>query len=287
MSLHVRPAVAADAEPCGRVIYAAFKDVDERHGFTTLFTQPEHAVRAARIFIELASMHGLVAEDDGRIVGSVFLDVGDPIKSVALISVDPEVQRRTVGRRLMEAAIELVGHARGVRLVQEAFNTHAMGLYAALGFEVKEPLAAMVGRPRSQPPAGTTLKPITPADVEECAALCRRVHGIDRSTDLQDAIKLFAPTALVRAGRIVAYSYLVFGGGLAWGVAETPDDLETLLLGLGASAPAPLRFNVPTRDTRLLRWCLGQGMRIDRPLTLMARGWYQEPQGPYFPSGFY
>jgi len=173
MSLHVRPAVAADADPCGRVIYAAFKDVDERNGFTTLFTQPEHAVRVAQIFIELASIHGLVAEDDGRIVGSVFLDVGDPIKSVALISVDPEAQRRGVGRRLMEAAIEHLGRARGVRLVQEAFNTHAMGLYAALGFEVKEPLAAMVGRPRSQPPAGTTLKPITSADVEEWMAAQR------------------------------------------------------------------------------------------------------------------
>jgi GNAT superfamily N-acetyltransferase len=287
MSFHLRPAVAADAEPCGRVFYAAFKDVDERHGFTTLFTQPEHATKVARIFIELASMHGIVAEDAGQILGSVFLDHGDPIKSVALIAVDPGAQRRGVGRRLMEAAIERAGPARGVRLVQEAFNTHAMGLYAALGFEVKEPLAAMIGRPRSQPPAGLTLKPIVAADVEECAALCRRVHGIDRTADLQDAIKLFTPTAIVRGGRIVAYSYLVFGGSLAWGVAETPEDLEALILALGASASAPLRFNVPTRDTRLFRWCLSQGMRIDRPLTLMARGWYQEPQGSYFPSGFY
>ena len=70
-------------------------------------------------------------------------------------------------------------------------------------------------------------------------------------------------------------------------MAETHDDLETLLLVLAASASAPLRFNLPTRDAALFRWGLDQGMRIERPLTLMARGWYQEPRGPYFPSGFY
>jgi ribosomal protein S18 acetylase RimI-like enzyme len=287
MILALRPAVSTDADACGRVIYAAFKDIDERHGFTALFTKPEHATNVARTFIDRTSMHSIVAEEDGRLVGAVFVDEGDPIKSVALIAVEPGFQRRGVGRRLMTAAIERAGPALGVRLVQEAFNTHAMGLYVALGFEVKEPLAVMVGRPRSRPPAGIVLKPLAPADLEECATLCRRVHGIDRSIDLRDAMKLFAPTGVVRGGRIVAYTYLVFGGGLAWGVAETHDDLEALLLALGASAPAPLRFNVPSRDTRLFRWCLSQGMRIDRPLTLMARGWYQEPRGPYLPSGFY
>ena len=287
MSLQLRPAVGADAAECGRVIYAAFKDVDERHGFTSGFTSAEHGTHVAKLFIELASIHGIVAADDGRLLGSVFLDQGDPIKSVGLIAVDPACQRTGIGRRLMEAAIAHAGDARGVRLVQEAFNTHAMGLYASLGFEVKEPLAVMTGRPRSLPPPGTTSRMITAADLDECAALCRRVHGVDRTVDLEDALTLFTPTAVVRDGRIVAYSYIVWGGNLAWGVAETPADLETLLLVLGAAASAPLRFNVPTRDTRLFRWCLDQGLRIDRPLTLMARGWYQEPRGPAFPSGFY
>ena len=287
MTVRLRPAIVADADACGRVIYAAFKDVDERHGFTSLFTSVQQATHVAKLFSELASMHGMVADDDGRVLGSAFLDEGDPIKSVALISVDPACQRQAIGRRLMQAAIARAGDARSVRLVQEAFNTHAMGLYASLGFEVKEPLVSMMGRPQSMPPAGTTSRMITTADLDECAALCRRVHGVDRTVDLQDAIKLFTPTALVRDGRIAAYSYLVYGGSLAWGVAESHDDLEALLLVLGGAASAPLRFNVPTRDTRLFRWCLAHGMRIDRPLTLMARGWYQEPRGPYFPSGFY
>ena len=38
MTVRLRPAIVADADACGRIIYAAFKDVDERHGFTSLFT---------------------------------------------------------------------------------------------------------------------------------------------------------------------------------------------------------------------------------------------------------
>jgi len=287
MALRLRPTVAADVAACGRVIYAAFKDVDERHGFAPGFTSLEQATDVARIFVSLDTMVNLVAEDEERIVGAVFVDRGDPVKSIGLIAVDPTSQRRGVGRKLIEAGIAYAGDARGIRLVQEAFNTHAMGLYASLGFEVREPLVVITGRPRTHPTSDVVSRPLTGQDLDACAELCRRVHGVDRTADLKDALTLFKPAAIVREGRIVAYSYIVWGGSLAWGVAETPEDMEALLLVLGEMATAPLRFNLPTRDTRLFRWCLAQGMRIERPLTLMAHGWYQEPRGPYFPSGFY
>jgi GNAT superfamily N-acetyltransferase len=287
MSLELRPAVVSDAEACGRVIHAAFKDVDERYGFHSLFQSVDQATHVAKLFIDLASIHGIVAVEGGDLRGVVFLDRGDPIKSIGLIAVDPAGQRQAVGRRLMLAAIDYAGDVRGIRLVQAAFNVHAMGLYASLGFAVKEPLVAITGRPRSLPPPTATSRPITSEDLGACAALCERVHGVNRTVDLQDALALFKPVAIVREGRIVAYTYTVHAGSLAWGVAESPDDLETLLLVLGATVPAPLRFNLPTRDARLFRWCLDQGLRIDRPLTLMARGWYQDPRGSYFPSGFY
>lgn len=277
----------SDAEACGRVVHAAFKDVDDGHGFPSLFQSVDQATHIAKLFIDLASVHGIVAVEGADLRGVVFLDRGDPIKSIGLIAVDPVCQRQAVGRRLMQAAIDYAGNVRGIRLVQEAFNTHAMGLYASLGFEVKEPLVVITGRPRSLPPRTVTSRPITSADLGVCAALCESVHGVNRTVDLQDALALFRPMAIVRDGRIVAYSYAFHAGSLAWGVAETADDLETLLLVFGATASTPLRFNLPTRDTRLFRWCLDQGLRIERPLTLMARGWYQEPRGSYFPSGFY
>ena len=85
----------------------------------------------------------------------------------------------------------------------------------------------------------------------------------------------------------MAYTYAVFGGSLAWGVAESEADMRALLLGVAAATAAPLALLVPTRQPSLLRWCLAEGLRAEKPLTLMAMGKYQEPQGCYFPSGIY
>ena len=52
-----------------------------------------------------------------------------------------------VGRRLMEAVLERANGAAGIRLLQDAFNMRSLALYASLGFEVREPVLVMTGRP--------------------------------------------------------------------------------------------------------------------------------------------
>ena len=283
----LRRAVAADVAACARIVYDAFTAIGEAHRFPPSFPSLEAATRVSKFFIDLPAIWSLIAEHDGRPVGAVFVDEGDEIRGVALIAVDPAVQQRGIGRRLMEAALERTRGAAGVRLVQEAYNTLAMSLYASLGFEVKEPLLRMTGRPRSAPRPGLEVRAFGPDRLEECARLCARVHGVDRSGDLRDAFGVFSPFAALRDGRIVAYTYAVFGGSLAWGVAESEADMRALLLGVAAATAAPLALLVPTRQPSLLRWCLAEGLRAEKPLTLMAMGKYQEPQGCYFPSGIY
>ena len=63
--------------------------------------------------------------------------------------------------------------------------------------------------------------------------------------------------------------------------------MRALLTGIGSATDAPVAFLVPIRQASLVRWCLNEGFRIEKPLTLMAMGQYQDPQGCYFPSGFY
>ena len=46
-------------------------------------------------------------------------------------------------------------------------------------------------------------------------------------------------------------------------------------------------FLLPTRNGALLRWCLGLGLRIVQPMTLMTMGLYNEPQGAYLASILY
>jgi hypothetical protein len=52
-------------------------------------------------------------------------------------------------------------------------------------------------------------------------------------------------------------------------------------------SPEPLSLLLPTRQANLFRWCLHQGMRAIKPMTLMTMGRYQEPEGCYFPSVLY
>src|ERR671921_260495 len=145
MEISLRPAAPGDAGECGRIIYEAFKGVSGRHGFRPDFPSVEAATGFAEHFIADPSVYGVVAEGGGRVVGSNFISEWDAIRGVGPITVDPEVQARGTGRRLMEAVIERGRGAAGVRLVQDSFNTASLSLYAGLGFDVKEPLALMEG----------------------------------------------------------------------------------------------------------------------------------------------
>lgn len=71
------------------------------------------------------------------------------------------------------------------------------------------------------------------------------------------------------------------------GVAETKEDMKTLLLGAARIAKQPISLLMPARRAALFRWCLTQVFRVTRPMTLMTIGEYREPQGSYFPSVLY
>jgi GNAT superfamily N-acetyltransferase len=289
MRVHIRRPTNADIEACGRVIYDAFKGIADHHGFPPDFYSVQATMRVASFFIDHPSIFSVVAEVEGEVVGTSFLDERDAIHGVGGVAVDPPLQGRGIGRRLIEAVLARGRSAVGIRLVQEAYNTSSMSLYAALGFEIKEPLVSVRGKPKSQRLARSEVRPMVSADLETCAALCRSIHGYERTHELHDALHA-APVSSafvsLRQGRIVAYTYTVFRN-LAHGVAETETDMRALILGVGATRAEPFAFFLPTRQASLFRWCLSEGFRVVKPATLMAIGAYQEPRGCYFPSGLY
>jgi len=229
---------------------------------------------------------GVVAEADGRLVGSNFLDERDTFAAVGPITVDPAYQGHGVGRRLMQEVIDRARErgAPGVRLVQDAFNRTSMSLYTSLGFDVKEPLALMHGAPTGQPTPGVEARPMRDDDLDACAAICRSVHGFDRTNELRDAIRHARPFVLVRGGRLRAYASATNFPLLSHGVAETEQDLRELLIAVPALIGQPTGLLLPTRQSSLFRWALAAGLRIVKPMTLMAMGEYQDPQGAFFPS---
>jgi len=287
MNITVRPAVATDGEACGRIIHEAFKGVADRYGFPPHFPTAQLAIQRAHHCINHPSVYGVVAEREGQIIGSNFLDERDPIRGLGPVTVDPSVQVRGIGRRLMEAVLERARSAVGVRLVQDSFNMLSVSLYASLGFEVKEPLLLMRGKPNGKLPSGIVLRPLEEDDLSECAALCRRVHGFDRLNELRDALKALSPLVAVREGRITAYALALHRWPLNHAVADTEEDMKALLLTAGATNSEPLSFLLPVRHGNLFRWCLSEGFRAVMPMMLMTMGIYQEPDGCYFPSVLY
>jgi GNAT superfamily N-acetyltransferase len=232
---------------------------------------------------------GVVAEADGQIIGSNFLDERGPIKGVGPITIDPEAQGHGVGRRLLEAVMARGADARGIRLFQDSFNMQSLSLYASLGFEVREPAVVMSGAPKSLPPSGTQVRPLEVDDLEECERLCIGVHGFERTSELRDAIQTpaLSPFVAVRDGRITAYATTVTFFPAAHGVAETEDDLCALIAGALTAGEEPASFLLPTRQADLFRWCLNQGMRPVKPMTYMTIGEYREPAGGWIPSVLY
>ncbi len=286
MNLNLRPPGAADHPDIGRIVFEAFKSIAERHNFPLDFPVPEAATGLTALFANNPAIFGVVAELDGKVVGSNFLDQRDPIAAVGPITVDPAVHGKGIGRRLMEAVMERArsSAAPGIRLVQDAFNTTSMSLYTSLGFNAREPLALMRGKVTVASANAVEARLMEEKDLDACGKLCRSIHGYERTNELRDAIKMFKPYVLLRDGKVAAYSSAPTFWPLNHGVGRTGTDLEDLMTAASAASSEPLMLLVPIRRADFFRWCLANGLRVVKPMTLMAMGDYREPAGAFYPS---
>ncbi len=284
--VRLREATPDDAQACGRILYEAFHGIATQRGFPDDFPNAEFAaIVIAHLAGDRDGHFGVVAECDGEIVGSNFISEHDPIRGVGPISVSPGAQGAGVGRRLMEAVIEHGRGGAGIRLLQDAHNSVSMSLYAQLGFDVKEPVARMMGEGLGGAPEGFEVRPLEAADLPACERVCLAVHGFARTRELSAAIEgpIATPIGVLRDGRLTGYATSLLRWSLAHGVAETEEDMRALIAGGGD----PVDFLVPTRQAGLFRWCLARGLRVIKPMTLMAMGDYHEPRGAWFPSAGY
>ena len=285
MSVEIREMRPEDVETCGRICHEAFKDIAGRHNFRPDFPTPESAIQLTEALFSSPQVYSVVAESDGRVVGSNHLWEYDEIRAVGPITVDTRAQAKGAGRKLMESVVERGQSGRGVRLVQDAFNAASLSLYASLGFDVKEPLVLIEGALKGELPAGTEVRAIREEDFDECAELCRRVHGFERTNELKNTPPFLTSFVAVRDGRVTAYASAPHFWALNHAVAESEEDMRALLTGAGnLSGEQPLSLLLPTRQTDLFRWCLKNGMRVLKPMTLMTMGDYHEPRGCYLPS---
>jgi predicted N-acetyltransferase YhbS len=285
MKLQIREATPADASECGRICYEAFGAIADAHNFPRDFPSVDIAIGAISGMIEHPGFFGVVAEDEGRILGSNFLDERSIIAGVGPITVDPDGQDRRVGLALMNAVLERSAQRRapGVRLLQSAYHNRSMSLYAKLGFDVREGFAVMQGKPLGLKISGYDVRAATEDDIARCDALCVGVHGHDRGGEVRDAVAQGSASVVERHGRITGYTTGVAFFGHS--IAETNDDLLALI-GAAQEFAGP-GFLVPMRNGDLLRWCLAHELRVAMMMNLMTVGLYQEPRGAYLASVLY
>jgi hypothetical protein len=224
----------------------------------------------------------VVAESGGRIVGSNCLDERSLIAGIGPITIDPGAQNLGVGRKLMQAVMDRARERQpaGMRLVQAAYHNRSLSLYTTLGFDVREPLSCVQGRPLDRNVPGCVVRPAQPRDLEACNALSDRVHGFDRGTELSDGIQQKTACVVERAGCITGYATALAFSGHA--TAENNLDMQALIASAESfGGPGIL---VPSRNSALLRWCLANGLQVVQPMTLMSIGLYNEPVGAWLPS---
>ena len=291
MTIKIRPMQQEDVETCGRICHAAFGDIGARHNFRHDFQDDETAIQLMQALCADPQMFSVVAEDDGKVIGSNFLCEYDAIHAVGPITVDPNAQAKGAGRMLMEAVIErgkqrmMEKSAAGIRLVQDTFNATSLSLYTSLGFDVREPLALIEGELHGDVPPDVTVRAIKEDDYESCAELCRVVHVFDRLNELKHAPPFVTSFVAIRDGRITAYASAPQVWTMNHAVAETKSDMEALLTGAANLLEGQrVSFLLPMRQSRLFRWCLRKGLRVVKPLTLMSMGEYHEPRSCYLPS---
>ncbi len=280
--LLLRTGKPEDAEAYGQICYQAFKAISAAHHYPPDFPSPDIAIGLFNYLLTNETVYSVMAEIDGRPAGSNFLFESDSVFGIGPITVDPDLQNASVGRKLMNAVMEPAARkkAAGVRLVQAAYHNRSLSLYAKLGFDVKEPLSVMQGPALNLTIPGYIVRKATKDDVKAADQLALRIHGHHRHEELLQAIQAGNASVVECKGQITGYTTGI--GFFSHSVAATNNDIMALI-GAAANFSGP-GFLLPSRNTDLLRWCLLKGLKIIQPMTLMSTGFYQEPQGAFLPS---
>lgn len=270
----------------GRICYEAFKDIADRHGFTPDFPSVQVARTMMGMLVERKDVYGVAAVVNGELAGSDFLSLSDPIAGVGPITVDCAFQGRDLGRALMQNVIDYAGshNIARVRLLQDAFNTASLSLYASLGFEVKHSVAEV--HLNAAVKADASVRPVHQDDLAALDEICQKNYKTSRRNELAAAVRAgLSPVLRERGGKFTGY---LIPGLFGHGVAETCDDAIALATQAARLIPHErARSLCPLENGALFQAFLRAGCRTVKMLNLMAMGPYEAPESVWMPSILY
>lgn len=176
--------------------------------------------------LTLSVSQGVVALEEGRVVGTALCSVFGPVANLNMIIVDETMRGRGLGRALMEAIIALAGD-REMRLVA---TTDGLPLYEKLGFRavgqiVQHQGIAIAATPELPVATGS------PADLDRLALADRAASGMDRAPLLR-TIAADGEVLLCNTGFALLRP---FGRGRVVGPITAPDTATARALLAGAA----------------------------------------------------
>jgi len=228
----------------------------------------------------LTAGEGLVAEQDGRVIGTVMAwRYGHDFASLGMVIVANKAQGQGIGRRLMEA---MLGRLDGRSVLLNA-TEQGLPLYAKLGFTaigtIHQHHADVPAMPLAELLPGERVRPAGRAD-DWLGQLYSRASGTDRQALLRLLSSESKTVALTRDDVPVGFAQVRrFGRGRLVGpvVAPDPHGARTLILHwLAAHSGKFCRLDV-TGESGLSGWLEELGMPLVGTVTTMVRGVRPQP----------
>ena len=280
--MELRPVQMRDIQACGKIMYEAFTNIALRHSFPPDFPNAAVAEGLLSDLLNAPAFDAFVAEEEDRILGSIFVSRRSRVGGISVLTIDPRAQNRGIGRRLLQHGMGFLverGHTRR-QIIQVGYHNRSLCLYAKAGFIASEMLSNMTGKPIRANIPSRTVRRASESDAAACNALCRKVLGFDRVHEVAHAIARGTAAVVESNGRITGYTTGV--GFVGHGVGETNEDLKAFIASAdGFAGPGIL---IPTGNGELFRWCLDNGLKVVQQMTLMDTHPSGPANGVYWPA---
>ena len=281
--MEFRPATVGDFEPMHAALVAAEGALRERHAFP--WTPPPldafAGVHAHLLRWDPDRQH--VAEADGHVAGFAAAFVRGDTWFLSDLFVEPELQGRGIGRRLLDLAWG-EGPERRMTLA-DAIQPVSNAMYARRGLVPTTPVVELGGRPSAVEPPGLEAVDPSPGLL---AAVDAAAYRFDRSRDHPLWAEGARVSAWLRDGEPAAYAY-AFPSGRVGPVAGR--DAASAAAGLASELARPLAsevtLDVPGSARELIGVALAAGLRITGPPGLLLLSPGVEPPRALAISGYW
>lgn len=260
-------------------------DLDALHALSLSVGWP-HRAKDWQIVRDMG--RGIVARDAiGRVLGSaMWFDFTPDFTTFGMVITSPRLQTLGTGRWMMEHIIAETGS----RALGLSATHSAKRLYGSFGFRTERIVYQCNGEAVAPPveplPSGTLLRSVDESDLAEIAALDLAAYGADRTPILARLLSVSKGVALVRGGRMIAFSLCRrFGRGHVIGPVVAASDEEAIAVTrphVVEHAGSFLRIDTRQQTGAFPRFIMRSGLPIYDTVTSMSlrRSWLRGDGAP-------